>query len=184
MAQVVQEGDAFDLRQVLEPQRVADLHPAHIGVDRLRHLHRQRLHVEHTGGRREDTALAHAGSVLGADQVNGDRCLDRLVEADLLQVDVLHMTANRIALVLLEDGRVRVRLALQHHVEHGVQARRAGQGGAEQAAFDGERVSGPLAVEDARNEALLAQAPRLGRAEPLTFLHIEAKSVSGHGRGV
>ena len=77
-----------------------------------------------------------------------------------------------------------VRLALEHDVEHGVEPGRAGQRGAKLALADGERLRGRAAVEDARNEALLAQAPRLGRAEPGPFLHLETKSVAGHGGGL
>ena len=75
-------------------------------------------------------------------------------------------------------------LSFEHDVEHGVQPRGAGQGGAELALADRERLRGRAAVEDARNEPLLAQAPRLGRAEPGPFLHLETKSVAGHGGGL
>ena len=77
-----------------------------------------------------------------------------------------------------------VRLAFEHDVEHGVQPRGAGQRGAEVALADGECLRARAPVEDARNEALLAQAPRLGRAEPGPFLHLETKSVAGHGGGL
>ena len=75
-------------------------------------------------------------------------------------------------------------LPLQHDVEHRVQPRGAGQRRAELTLADGERLRCRLPVEDARNEALLAQAPGLGRAEPCTFLHLETKSVAGHGGGL
>ena len=75
-------------------------------------------------------------------------------------------------------------LALEDDVEHGVEAGRAGQGGAQLALADGERLRRRAPVEDAGDEALLAQAPRLGRAEPGPFLHLETKSVAGHGGGL
>ena len=139
---VVQEEDALDRGDVLEPQRVADLHAAHVDLDRLRHLHRQRLDVQHAGGRRQHAALAHAGSVLRTGQVERDGRLDRLVEAHLLQVDVPDVTADRIALVRLEDGRVGVTLAVEDDVEHRVQARGAGQRRAQHAPVDDEGARG------------------------------------------
>jgi hypothetical protein len=45
-------------------------------------------------------------------------------------------------------------------------------------------VRGRLPVEDAGNEPLLAEPSGLGGAEPRTFLHIETKSVAGHGGGL
>ena len=125
-----------------------------------------------------------AGRVLGAVQVDVDGRLDRDVEPHFLQVDVADVAADRIPLVLLQDRRMRGALALEHDVEHGVQPRGAGQRGAELALADRERLRGRAPVEDARNEALLAQAPRLGRAEPGPFLHLETKSVAGHGGGL
>ena len=79
--------DALDRRDVLEPERVADLHAADVGLDALRDLHRQRLDVELELRLRDDAALLHAGRILGAElDVHGR--LDRDVEADLEQVDV------------------------------------------------------------------------------------------------
>ena len=182
--QVVEERDALELRQVLEAKCVAHLHAADVGLDALRDLHRQRLDVQRRAGLREHAALLDAGCVLGAVEVDVDGRLDRDVEADLQQVDVADVAADRIALVLLQDRRVRRGLTVEHDVEHGVQAGRAGQRGAEIALVDDERLRAGLAVEDAGNEPLLAQAPRLGRAEPFAFLYLETKSVAGHGGGL
>ena len=44
------------------------------------------------------------------------------------------------------------------------------------------RVSAP--VEDARNQALLAQAPRVARAAVLALAHLELDPLFGHGRPV
>ena len=110
--------------------------------------------------------------------------LDRDVEPDFLQVDVAHVPPDRVALVLLQDRGVHLGLTLEHDVEHRVQPGRAGQRGAKLTLADGERLRRRLAVEDAGNEPLLAQAPGLGRAEPRTFLHLETKSVAGHGGGL
>ena len=181
---IVDEADALDPRQVLEPQRVADLHPADVGLDRLGHLQRQRLDGDRRCGLREDAAFLDPGRVLGAVQVYGDGRLNRDVEPHLLQIDVADVAANRVALVLLEDRRVRGRLPLEHDVEHGVQAGRAGERAPELALVDREGLRARLAVEDAWNQPLLAQAPRLGRAESLTFLHFQSKSLAGHGGGL
>jgi hypothetical protein len=115
--------------------------------------------------------------------VHLDRGLDRPVEPHLVQVDVRDVAAHRMALVVLEDRRMDGRLAFDDDVEHGVQAGVRVEGGAERALLDHDRARSGLAVEHARDQALLAQAPRLGRAEPLTFLDLEAKSVSGHSGG-
>ena len=184
LVRIVEEDDAFDRRQILEPERVADLHPADVGLDRLGDLHRQRLDVDRRRWLREHAALLDAGRVLGAVEMDVDGRLDRDVESHFLQVDVADVAADRVALVLLEDRRLRRRLAVDDDVEHRVQARRAGQRRAQLALVDGERLRRRTAVEDARNEALLAQAPRLGRAEPLTCLYLQTKSVAGHGGGL
>ena len=71
------------------------------------HLHRQRLDVDLARDLRERAALAHAGRVLGADELNVDGRRDRLVEPHLVQVDVHELPAQRILLVVLEDRRRR-----------------------------------------------------------------------------
>ena len=184
LVRVVEERDALELGQVLEPERLAHLEPADVGLDRLGHLHRQRLDVDRRRRLVEDAALLDPRRVLGAVQMDVDGRLDRDVEPHFLQVDVADVAADRIPLVLLQDRRMRGALALEHDVEHGVQPRGAGEGGAELALADRERLRGRAPVEDAGNEALLAQAPRLGRAEPAPFLHLETKSVAGHGGGL
>ena len=180
---VVQERDALERGQVLEPERVAHLHRADVRLDRLGNFHRQRLDVERGGRLGEHAALFHAGRVLGPVQVDLHGRLDRDVEPHFLQVDVPHVPPDRIALVLLQDRGVHLGLALQDDVEHGMQSGRAGQRRAELTLADGEGLRCRLPVEDAGNEPLLAQAPGLGRAEPRTFLHFETKSVAGHGGG-
>ena len=110
--------------------------------------------------------------------------LDHDVEPHFLEIDVAHMPADRVALVLLEDRGVHLGLTLQNDVEHRVQPRGASQRGAKLTLADGEGVRSRLPVEDAGNEPLLAQATGLGRAEPRTFLHFETKSVAGHGGGL
>jgi hypothetical protein len=75
-------------------------------------------------------------------------------------------------------------LALEDHVEHGVETRGAGQRCAQLALADRDRPRGRLPVQHARNEALLAQAPRLGRAEPLALLDLQTMTLSSHDAGV
>ncbi len=93
----------------------------------LRHLERQRLDRDLAQRLREHAALAHAGRVLAAVELDGDRGADGAVEPDLLQVDVRHAAAHGIDLVLLENRRVRLPLAVDLDVEDRVQARRAGE---------------------------------------------------------
>ena len=109
--------------------------------------------------------------------------LDRPVEPHLLQVDVRHAAAHRIDLVLLEDRGVRLALAVDLDVEDRVQAAGAGQRAAELPLRDGDRDRLAAAVEDARHEPLLAQAARLGRAEPLALGDDEFGAFSGHSGG-
>jgi hypothetical protein len=70
----------------------------------LRNLERQRLDRDLGRDVREDPALADADRL--ADERHLDRCLDRLVEPDFLQVDVDDRSAHLVALALFEDGGV------------------------------------------------------------------------------
>ena len=116
-------------------------------------------------------------------QVDGDRGLDRLVEPHFLQVDVRDAAPHGIDLVLLEDRRVRLALAVDLDVEDRVEARGAGERAAELALLDGDRDRLAAAVENARHEALLAQAARLGRAERLALRDEQFRPFSGHSGG-
>src|SRR5919201_1862954 len=53
--------------------------------------------------------------------------MDRLVEPHLVEVDVGDVAAQRILLVVLEDRRVRVAVAVEDDVEDGVQSAGAGE---------------------------------------------------------
>ena len=55
----------------------------------------------------EDAALLDAGRVVAADQLDRDRGLDGLVEADADQVDVDRVAADGVALRLLENRGTR-----------------------------------------------------------------------------
>ena len=94
-----------------------------------------------------------------------DGRLDRPVEAHLVEVDVRQRAADRVTLVVLEDRVVRRRLALDHHVDDRVEARRPGEGRAELALTDEDRARVALAVEDARHQPLLAEAAHAARAD-------------------
>ncbi len=82
-----------------------------------------------------------------------------------MEVDVRQRAADRMLLVLLEHRVVRGLLPLDHHVEDRVQPRRAGQRRAELTLPDDDRARMPLAVEDARDQALLPEAPDAPRAD-------------------
>ena len=64
-----------------------------------------------------------------------------------------------------------------------MQAGGAGERAPELALGDGDRDRLAAAVEDARDEALLAQAARLGRAEPVALGDHEFGAFSGHSGG-
>ena len=154
---VVQELDALLHRQVDQAQRVADRHPGDVELEVLGNLHRQRLDRDLAVDLGEHAALGHADRL--ADQLDHDAGLNRLVEADLLQVDVDDPALDRVLLVLLENRRVGRLLALERDVEDRVQALAARQHAAQLALGDADRVRRlAAAVEDARNQPLLAQA--------------------------
>ena len=109
----------------------------------------------------EHAAVLDAGRVLGADQLERHRRLDRHVEPDPQQVDVHGLAADRVALELLEDDR-RGRAAVELEIEH-----RAGVGErvAQLAGVDLERDRLlAAAVDDAGHVAVAAQPARGARA--------------------
>ena len=146
-------------------------------------LQRQRFHGHLAQRLREHASLAHARRVVAAVELDGDRGLDGLVEPHLLQVDVRDAAPHGIDLVLLEDRRVRLSLAVDLDVEDRVQAGRTGERAPELALGDGDRHRLAVPVEDARDEPLLAQTARLGRAEPLALNDDESGAFSGHSGG-
>ena len=117
-----------------------------------------------------------------ADELHGDRRLDRLVEPDLVEVDVRDRAADRVLLVVLEHGVMRRLLALDDDIDDPVQARGAGQGDPQLALADDEGLVG-LAVEHAGDQALPAQALDVAGAELIgaALLDLESGSVPGHG---
>jgi len=110
--------------------------------------------------------------------------LDRLVEPDLLEVDVDDPAADRMLLVVLEDRRVRGLLALERHVEDCVQPGIAREDAPQLALGDADRVRllAP-AVEHARDQPLLAQTARFGGAAAFALRHLQLHSFSGHSAG-
>ena len=151
----------------------------------LRNLERQCLDRHFAQRLREHSALAHTRRIVTAEELHRDRGLDRPIEPHLLEVDVGDTAAHGIDLVLLEDRRVRLTLAVDLDVEDRVQPAPAGQRAAELPLGDGDRDRLAVAVEDARHESLLAEAARLGRAETLALDDDELGAFSGHsGAGV
>ena len=129
----------------------------------------------------EDAALLRTDGLTGHVERHGG--VDRLVEADFLQVDVRDGAAHLVELVLLEHRRVGVP-AVDDDVEHGVQAARAGQRRAQVALGDRDRDRRVLSVENAGNQPLPAQAARLGGAEDRPVLDHELDALSCHGAGL
>ena len=144
-------------------------------------FHRQRLDVHLARDLRERAALAHAGCVLGADEDDRDRRGDRHVQANLLQVDVDELSAERILLVVLEDRRVRPVLTVEDDVENRVHPAAAGERPPQVALRDRDRVRlSAAAVENAGDEPLLAQPARLARAGTLARRHFQLDPFAGH----
>ena len=111
------------------------------------------------------------------------RRVDRLVEPDLLQVDVRDQAAHGILLVVLEHRGVHLP-AFDGDVEHGVQAALRGERRPKVALGDRDRDRLLAAVEDAGDQALAAQATRLGRAEDGTILDQQLDALRSHDGGV
>ena len=107
-----------------------------------------------------------------------------LVEAHLLEIEVVDLPADRIDLVVLEDRRVRRLLPRQDDVEDRVQPVAAGQHAAQLALGHADRVRlVPAPVEDAGDQAVLAQPARLAGAALLALLHLETDPFAGHTGG-
>ena len=79
--------------------------------------------------------------------------LDELGELDLLKVDMRHDVLDLVELVFLDDRHMRLLVAFDHDVEHGVQAGAGAHRGAQGMLVDGD-AHGRLAraVQDGRNE--------------------------------
>jgi hypothetical protein len=180
---IVEERGALGHDDVGDPQRPVQLELRDVEIDVLRHLERQRLDVELAQRLREHAALAHTRRVLAPGQLDGDRRMNRLVEPDLLQVDVHHVPAHLVQLVVLEDRGVALARAVDLDVEDRVEAAGAGQRAPELALLHADRNRLAAPVEDAGDEALLAQAPRLGRAEPRALRNRQLCPLSGHTGG-
>ena len=111
--------------------------------------------------------------------------LDRLVEADLLEVDVGDAAGDHVLLVVLEDRRMGRLLAFEHDVEDRVQARWAGQDAAKLSLGDTDRVRRlPAPVEDAGNHPVAAQAARIGGTASLALRYFQLDSFTCHGAAV
>ena len=138
----------------------------------LGHLEWQRFDRHLAQRLREHAALAHAGRIVGAVQLEGDGRVDRLVEADFVQVDVRDMTAELVHLVVLEDRRVRAALAVDLDVEDGVQPTCAGQRTTQFALLDADRMGLLSAsVEDAGDHSFTPQAPCVAGSPALALAH-------------
>ena len=116
-------------------------------------------------------------------QRQGHGGVDRLVEPDLLQVDVRDVAAHLVRLELLEHRRVSL-AAFDDNVEHGIEAAPGRQRGAQLALRNRDRDRLLASVEDARDQPAATQAARLGGAENRTVLDHELDALSSHGRAV
>ena len=129
----------------------------------IRNLERQRLDADLALHLREHAALLHADGL--ADEIDRHGRLDRLVEPHLVQVDVREASAGNFLLIVLENSRMRRLLAGQDDVENCVEAGIARQRAPKLAFGHAERVWRLAApVEDAGDEPLVAQAPRVAQS--------------------
>ena len=131
---------------------------------------------------REHAAGLYAGRL--ADQLDDDCRVDRLIQANLAQVDVRDRAADRILLVLGENRRMHGRLALDHDVENRVEPRRADHDCAKLPLRHDDRARVTLPVQNAGDEALRTEAPGVTRAEILALANFELQPLSRHGGGL
>src|SRR3954451_2812477 len=109
-----------------------------------------------------------------------NRRLDLLVQTYLHEVDVNQVAAHRMQLHVLQDHGARVAIDLQVD-----ERARADENPAQLALVGGEVDAAAVrrAVDDTRNLAALAQAPRYARAELVADLYVDCRSVGGHRNG-
>ena len=112
----------------------------------------------------EHAALAYAGRLVGALQLDRDLGLDRLVEADLEAVEMHDLAAERVALLLLDHDRHRRSVAdlqVEQRLALGEQDPKVALGDLEGLGL------AAVAVDDARDQAVAAQPATCARAEVL-----------------
>ena len=138
----------------------------------------EELLLRNIDGRAKMLGSQHPDSMLPIHRLGTLRMVqDRLVEADLAQVDVRDGAADRVLLVVGEDRRVNGLLACEDDVEDRVQTGRTGQRRPEIVLGNGDRTCVPLAVEHAGDQALRTQAPRLARPARVPLLHLQLEPV-------
>ena len=121
-----------------------------------------------------------------AHELDAHRRLDRPVEPHLVEIDMRERAADRMALEVLEDRVMRGRLALDHHVDDRVEARRPGQRRPELALLDDDRARVTLPVEDAGHQPLLPEAADATRADLIgsALGDLECDAIARHRRRI
>ena len=130
-------------------------------LESVRDVVRERLDRQLARDELEHAALLDAGRVLGTDEFEDHRRLDRLVEPDAKQVQVHSRAADRVADEVLDDDR-RAGRAIDLELEHGA---RVLQREPQRPLVDleGDRVLA-AAVDDPGDVPLASQAPRGARS--------------------
>ena len=179
---IVEKRDLVDRRNVSEAEHVAHVHMGDVDLDVLWHVSGQRFDVELARDERQHAARLRADRL--ADELDDDRRVDRLIQANLAQVDVRDGAADRILLILGENRRMHGRLTLDHDVENRVEPRRARHDRAKLPLRNDDRARVTLPVQNAGDEALRAEAPGVTRAEFLALANFELQPLSRHGGGL
>ncbi len=164
----------------MESQALAELETGEVDVDELRDVRRQSLDVELACDLLDYAAELRPRRL--ADEAHEHGGLDRLVESDLVEVDVRDRAPDRMLLVVLEHGMMWCLLAVDQDIDDPVEAGRPGQGDPELPLTHDEGLV-RLPVEDAGNQALTPQALDVAGAELVgsALLDLENDSVPGHG---
>ena len=137
LVEIVEDGDVGGHLEVGDPEHVAHVERLDVQREVLGHVGRQGAHEDLAGDDVEQAAV-EPDADRRALEGHRDVRLDGLGEVDLLKVDVRHEVLDLVDLVLLDDGDVRLGVALDHDVEHGVQAGAGGERVAQGVLFDGD----------------------------------------------
>jgi hypothetical protein len=152
-----------------------DLEPGHVHDDRLGDVRRQRLDVELVRHVLEHAALLDARRLLGALEVDVDLGLDLLVEADLEQVDVEQLVADRMLLLVLDDHGAGLPADLEVDQGGAVDQHLAERPPVD---LEGRAVAVLAAVDHAGHVARAAQPLGRARAALGPVLYVEGGSLS------
>src|SRR5829696_5077763 len=176
---VIKVRHVFDRGQIAHTDVVADVERCYVELDPLRDVHRKRLDVDLPQRLLQHAALGDPLRLSG--ELDDHLRVDRLIEPNLLEVNVEEAVLHGVKLVLLEHGVVGLLGALDDDVDDRVEAVGAGEDPAELPLADAERLRGlPAPVENAGNCPFGAQTAGSRASTVLPRLHFELDTFTSH----